>query len=142
MAPNRQPRFPGWDIPAWAVRGVKDGPELIWQREASVDVTYADGGVEDTFAPQLVRTDQVVIGEAGAAVHVGETVVHFADDAYITPTEAEARRGAGRVGRIRRRAAMTGCRKQKSSTRWRLGAELVERGTVWLRVASPGGFGS
>jgi hypothetical protein len=36
----------------------------------------------------LVRTDQVAIVEAGAAVHVGETVIHFADDAYITPGEA------------------------------------------------------
>jgi hypothetical protein len=55
---------------------------------ASVDVTYTDGGVEDTFAPELVRTDQVTIGEAGAAVHVGETVIHFADDPYITPAGA------------------------------------------------------
>jgi hypothetical protein len=30
----------------------------------------------------------MTIGEAGAAVHVGETVIHFADDAYITPGEA------------------------------------------------------
>ena len=58
-----------------------------WIREASVDVTYTTGGVEDT-APSLVRTDQVAISEAGAAVHLGETVIHFADDAYITPTEA------------------------------------------------------
>jgi hypothetical protein len=72
----------------WAVRGVKDGPELIWQRAASVDVTYTDGGVEDTFAPELVRTDQVTIGETGAAVHVGAVVIHFADDAYATPGEA------------------------------------------------------
>jgi hypothetical protein len=70
------------------VRGVKDGSELIWQREASVDVTYLDGSVEETFAPELVRTDQVAISEAGAAVHVGETVIHFADDAYIAPAEA------------------------------------------------------
>jgi hypothetical protein len=70
------------------VRVVNDGRELIWQWEASVDVTYLDGGVEDTFAPELVRTDQVVIDEAGAAVHVGETVIRFADDAYITPGEA------------------------------------------------------
>jgi hypothetical protein len=35
-----------------------------------------------------VRTDQVTIGEAGAAVHVGETVIHFADSAYATPGEA------------------------------------------------------
>jgi hypothetical protein len=81
-------QIPGWDRPAWAIRGVKAGPELIWQREASVDVTYTTSGVEDTFAPELVRTDQVAIGEAGAAVHVGETVIHFADDAYITPGEA------------------------------------------------------
>jgi hypothetical protein len=47
-----------------------------------------DGGVEDTFAPERVRTDQVAICEAGAAVYVGETVIHFADDAYITPAEA------------------------------------------------------
>jgi hypothetical protein len=26
----------------------------------------------------------VAIGEAGAAVHLGETVIHFADTAYIT----------------------------------------------------------
>jgi hypothetical protein len=78
----------GWDRPAWAVRGVKAGPELIWQRDASLDVTYTDGGVEDTFAPALIRTDQVAIDEAGAAVHVGETVVHFADDAYCSPPEA------------------------------------------------------
>ena len=60
----------------------------MWQREASVDATYTDGGVEDTFAPELIRTDQVTIDEAGAAVHVGETVIHFADDADITPAEA------------------------------------------------------
>jgi hypothetical protein len=81
-------QIPGWDRPAWAVRGVKDRDELTWTREASVDVTYTDGGVEDTFAPELVRTDQVVIGEDGAAVHVGAVVIHFADDAYITPGEA------------------------------------------------------
>ena len=57
-------------------------------REASLDVTYTDGVVEDTFAPELVRTDQVAIGEAGAAVHVGTVVIHFADDAYIAPGEA------------------------------------------------------
>jgi hypothetical protein len=36
----------------------------------------------------LVRTDQVTIGEAGTAVQVGQTVIHFAHDAYITPSEA------------------------------------------------------
>jgi len=82
------PTIPGWDLPARAVRGVKDGPEPIWQREASVDVTYTDGGVEETFAPELVRTNQIAIDDAGAAVHVGETVIHFADDAYIAPGEA------------------------------------------------------
>jgi hypothetical protein len=66
--------IPGWDRSAWAVRGVKDATELIWQREASVDITYIDGGVEDTFAPELVRTDQAAIDGAGAAVHVGLTV--------------------------------------------------------------------
>jgi hypothetical protein len=55
---------------------------------ASVDVTYSDGGVEDTFAPELVRTDQVAIVEDGARVIVGETVIHFADDAYTPPGEA------------------------------------------------------
>lgn len=58
--------------PVVAVRGVKAGPELIWQREASLDVTYDDDGVEQTFA--LVCVDQVAIGEAGAAVHVGQRV--------------------------------------------------------------------
>ena len=53
-----------------------------------MDVAYADGVVADTFAAELVRTHEVVIGEAGAAVHVGETVIHFADDAYVTPPEA------------------------------------------------------
>ena len=57
--PDNKTTIPGWDRPAWAVRGVKAGPELIWQREASVDVTYTDGGVEATFAPELIRTDQV-----------------------------------------------------------------------------------
>ena len=78
----------GWDRPKWAVRGVKDRDELTWVREAIIDVTHMDGGVEETLAPELIRTDQVTIGEAGAAVHVGETVIHFADDAYITPGEA------------------------------------------------------
>jgi hypothetical protein len=80
--------IPGWDRPAWAVRGVKDRDELTWTREASVDVTYSDGGVEETFAPELCRTDQVAISETGAAVHVGAVVIHFADDAYIAPGEA------------------------------------------------------
>jgi hypothetical protein len=53
-----------------------------------VDVTYSDGGVEDTFAPELVRTDQVAIVEDGARVIVGETLIHFADDAYTPPGEA------------------------------------------------------
>jgi hypothetical protein len=48
-------QIPGWDRPAWAVRGVKDRDELTWIREASVDVTYQDGGVEDTFALELVQ---------------------------------------------------------------------------------------
>ena len=30
----------------------------------------------------------MAIGEAGAAVHVGTVVIHFADDAYIAPGEA------------------------------------------------------
>jgi hypothetical protein len=87
---NENHQIPGWDRPAWAVRGVKDGAELIRQREASVDVTYTDGGVEDTFAPELIRTDQVVLAEDGAAVHVGAVVIHFADGA----TSRRARRGS------------------------------------------------
>jgi hypothetical protein len=75
---------------------------------ARVDVTYTDGGVEDTFAPELVRTDQVTIVEAGAAAHIGEMVIHFANDPYITPGEgrklAEAFCG---VGRLRRRPPMS-----------------------------------
>jgi hypothetical protein len=85
---EHSPPDPGWDRLKWAIRGVRDRDELSWIREASVDVTYTTGGVDDTFAPSLVRTDQVAISEAGAAVHLGETVIHFADDAYITPTEA------------------------------------------------------
>jgi hypothetical protein len=85
------------------VRGVKGGGERIWELEASVDVTGTDGGVEDTFAPELVRTDQVTTGAAGAAVHAGETVVHFTHDAYIRPSEARrlaaALVGAGRLCR-------------------------------------------
>jgi hypothetical protein len=73
--------IPGWDRSAWAVRGVKDRDESTWTREASQDVTYSDGGVEETFAPELCRTDQVLISEAGAAVHVGQVVIGFADDA-------------------------------------------------------------
>jgi hypothetical protein len=30
----------------------------------------------------------VVIGEAGATVHVGGTVIHFAHDAHIAPGQA------------------------------------------------------
>jgi hypothetical protein len=80
--------IPGWDRPAWAVRGVKDRDELIWTREASQDVTYLAGGVEETFAPELLRTDQVTIGEDGAAVHVGQVVIQHADGCTITPSEA------------------------------------------------------
>ena len=54
--------IPGWGRPAWAVRGHKVGPELTGP-EASIDVTYQDGGVEETFARELVRTDQVAIDE-------------------------------------------------------------------------------
>ena len=43
-----------------------------------------------TFAPELVRTDKVTIDEAGLAVHLGETVIHFADGAYLTPSEARS----------------------------------------------------
>ena len=43
-----------------------------------MDVTYIDRVVEDTFAPELVRIDQVAIDEAGAAVHVDLAVIHFA----------------------------------------------------------------
>jgi hypothetical protein len=38
--------------------------------------------------PTLIRTDQIALGETGAAVHVGETVIRFATDATITPAEA------------------------------------------------------
>jgi hypothetical protein len=80
--------IPGWDRPAWALRGVRDRDELTWTREASQDVTYLAGGVEETFAPSLLRTDQVSIGEDGAAVHVGQTVIHHAEDYTIVPAEA------------------------------------------------------
>jgi hypothetical protein len=80
--------IPGWDRPKWAVRGVKDRDELTWLREASQDVTYMAGGVEETFAPELVRVDQVSIGEDGAAVHVGQVVIRHADGCTITSGEA------------------------------------------------------
>jgi hypothetical protein len=67
---------------------VKNGPELIWQREASIDVTYDDHGVEATFAPDLVRIDQVTIGVDGAAVHIGQVVIQHADGCTLTPGEA------------------------------------------------------
>jgi hypothetical protein len=80
--------IPGWDRPAWAVRGVRDRDELTWTREASIDVTYLAGGVEETFAPELIRTDQVSIGEDGARVIVGQTVIQHADGCTITPDQA------------------------------------------------------
>jgi hypothetical protein len=80
--------IPGWERPAWAIRGVRDRDELTWTREASIDVTYQDGGVEENFAPELIRTDQVTISEDGAAVHVGQVVVQHADGCTITPGEA------------------------------------------------------
>jgi hypothetical protein len=67
---------------------VRDRDELTWTREASVDVAYQSGGAEETFAAQLIRTDQVSIGEDGARVIVGQVVIHHADDATITPGEA------------------------------------------------------
>jgi hypothetical protein len=80
--------IPGWDRPAWAVTGHKDRDELTWAREATIDITMTDGGTLDTFAPTLIRTDRVSIGEGGAAVHVGEVVIRIADDAFITPAQA------------------------------------------------------
>jgi hypothetical protein len=68
---------------------VKNGPELIWQREASLDVAYDDHGVDETFAPpELIRIDQVTIGLDGAAVHIGQVVIQHADGCTITPGEA------------------------------------------------------
>jgi hypothetical protein len=80
--------IPGWDRPKWAVTGHKDRDELTWTRTAQIDVTYQSGGVEEYAAPELFRADQVSITESGAAVHVGQVVIRFADDAYITPGEA------------------------------------------------------
>jgi hypothetical protein len=96
MRRDHHSRDPGWDRPACAA----SRPErLIWTREASHDVTYSDSGVEETFAPSLIRTDQVSISEAGAAVHVGQVVIRFADDAvHRAGRGTEAGRGADRVG--------------------------------------------
>jgi hypothetical protein len=52
---SRAHQIPSWDRPAWAVRGVKAGPELIWQREASVDVILG-GGLELDVRLQIVRS--------------------------------------------------------------------------------------
>jgi hypothetical protein len=81
-------QIPGWDRPAWAVRGVKAGRELVWQQEASVDVTYDDHGVEAVFAAELVRVDQVVIDESSARVVLGQVVIRHCDGCSITPSEA------------------------------------------------------
>jgi hypothetical protein len=86
---------------------VKDHDELSWVREATVDVTYMTGGVEDRFAPELVRTDQVASDEAGAAVHVDLTVIRFADDAHHAIRGQEARRSPGGVGRLHRGSPMS-----------------------------------
>jgi hypothetical protein len=88
VSTSSTPNIPGWDRPAWAVRGVRNRDELTWTRESTIDVTITDGGTLDTFAPELFRTDQVSITEDGAAVHVGQVGIRFADDAYITPGEA------------------------------------------------------
>jgi hypothetical protein len=79
-------------IPDVDSSGVRDRMAALRQewprtRDASIDVTYLAGGVEETFAPQRIRTDQVSISETGAAVHVGQTIIRFTDDAYITPSE-------------------------------------------------------
>jgi hypothetical protein len=68
----RRERRPGADLAA----GGERGRHLHRRRR------------QDTFAAELVRTDQVAINEHGAAVHVGAVVIHFADDAYITPDQA------------------------------------------------------
>jgi hypothetical protein len=80
--------IPGWNHPAWAVRGVRDRDELTWTREASTDVTYLAGGVEETYAPELIRTDQVSTGEDGARVILGQVVIQHCDGCTITPGEA------------------------------------------------------
>jgi hypothetical protein len=36
----------------------------------------------------LIRTDQVSIGEDGAAVHVGQVVIWHAEDCTIVPDQA------------------------------------------------------
>ena len=88
MTTSSTPNIPGWDRPAWALRGVKNRDELIWQREASLEVTYDDHGVEATFAPALVRVDQVSVGEDGARVIIGQVVIQHCDGCTITPGEA------------------------------------------------------
>jgi len=87
MTTSSTPHIPGWDRPAWAVRGVKNRDELIWQREASLDVTYDDHSVEAVFAPELIRVGQVVIGEDGARAILGQVVIQHADGCTITPGE-------------------------------------------------------
>ena len=83
-------QIPGWSDPRGRCTASRPGAELICQREASVDVLYTDGGVEDTFAPELIRTDQVAIDDAGATVHVGETVIH----SRMTRTSRRTRPGS------------------------------------------------
>jgi hypothetical protein len=89
MPENTTHSIPGWNRPAWAIRGVKDGPELVWQREASQDVTYTtDGVLEENYIPELIRVDEVVIDETSAAVSVGQVVIQHAAGSTIEPAQA------------------------------------------------------
>jgi hypothetical protein len=65
-------------------------------------------GVEDTFAPELTRMTKSASARPLPRMQVGETVIHFADDAWITPGEARKLAGAlVELADCARRPAMT-----------------------------------
>jgi hypothetical protein len=81
--------IPGWDRPAWAVRGVRADTELTWERDSLTDVTVLeDIGVEETFAPRLFRTDVVHVADTTVTVTTGEVRIRFCGDATTRPIEA------------------------------------------------------
>ena len=81
--------IPGWERPAWAVRGAKSDTDLTWERDSIVDVTYEeDIGAQETLAPRLFRVDTVHIDEGAVGVSIGAVRIRFADTATITPAQA------------------------------------------------------
>jgi hypothetical protein len=69
-----------------AVRGHTAGPQLIRQRESTIESDYTvDGVIEESYVRELVCADVAVIDESSVEVVTGQTVVQFADGATIEP---------------------------------------------------------